>query len=85
MRTTIDIPDKLFRRAKATASLRGITLKDFISQSVEHELLAGEFASEVRRVRLPLVPSKQPGSIVLTSERMAELLEDEDLHVSSGY
>ena len=32
-----------------------------------------------RRVRLPLVPSDRPGSRPLTAERVAELLEDEDV------
>ena len=38
MRTTIDIPDALFRRAKATAAARGLTLKQFIVNAVEHEI-----------------------------------------------
>lgn len=85
MRTTINIPDKLFRRAKAAASLRGLTLKDFISQSVEHELIGSVFANEDQHVQLPLVASKYPGSRVLTPGRTAELLENEDLHVSTGH
>ncbi len=85
MRTTIEIPDKLFRRVKAAASLRGITLKDVISQSLEHELIASQFASEGQRVQLPLITSKQPGFTALTPERAAELLEDEDLHVSTEH
>jgi hypothetical protein len=32
-----------------------------------------------RPVRLPLVPSDRPGSRRLTAERIAELLEDEDV------
>ena len=32
-----------------------------------------------RRVSLPLVPSTRPGSICLTAERVAELLEDADV------
>jgi hypothetical protein len=31
MKTTIEIPDDLFRRIKATAALRGESLKDFIT------------------------------------------------------
>ena len=85
MRTTINIPDKLFRRAKAAASLRGLTLKDFISQSVENELIGSEFAYKEQHVQLPLVTSKYPAARALTPERTAELLEDEDLHVSTGH
>ena len=32
-----------------------------------------------RRVVLPLVPSKHPGTLRLTAERVAELLEEDDL------
>lgn len=42
MKTTIDLPDPLFRRAKATAAVRGISLKNFISNAVEQSLNAGQ-------------------------------------------
>jgi len=32
-----------------------------------------------KRVQLPLVPSKRPGSLHLTNERIAEILEEEEL------
>jgi hypothetical protein len=32
-----------------------------------------------RRVSLPLVPSDRPGSLQLTADRIAELLEDDDV------
>jgi hypothetical protein len=32
-----------------------------------------------RRVQLPLVPSDRPGSLPLTAERIAELLDDDDV------
>jgi len=38
VKTTIDLPDPLFRRAKATAAAKGQTLKTFISNSVEQSL-----------------------------------------------
>jgi hypothetical protein len=38
VRTTIQIPDELFRRAKATAAQRGETLGEFISEAIETHL-----------------------------------------------
>lgn len=38
MRTTIDLPDDLFRRAKATAALRGIKLKELFTSIIERDL-----------------------------------------------
>jgi hypothetical protein len=34
MRTTIDIPDELFRRAKSEAALRGRKLKDLVEEGL---------------------------------------------------
>lgn len=36
MRTTIDLPDPLFREVKATAASRGLKIKDFIAHSLSH-------------------------------------------------
>jgi hypothetical protein len=38
MRTTIDLPDDLFRRAKAEAAHRGIKMKDLFASVLEKEL-----------------------------------------------
>ena len=38
MKTTIEIPDSLFRRTKAFAAERGETLKEFVSQALEEKL-----------------------------------------------
>ncbi len=35
MRTTIDIPDPVFRETKALAAMRGITLKQLILEAIE--------------------------------------------------
>jgi hypothetical protein len=34
MRTTVDLPDDLFRRAKAAAALRGQKLKDLVEEGL---------------------------------------------------
>ena len=38
MRTTIDVPEPLLRRAKAEAALRGLRLKDIVRDALEHHL-----------------------------------------------
>lgn len=43
VRTTIDIPDSVLRRAKAEAALRGMKLKDFVIESLR-AALRGELA-----------------------------------------
>ncbi len=38
MKTTLEIPDELFRRTKATAAIRGESLKDFVTEALEAHL-----------------------------------------------
>jgi hypothetical protein len=40
MKTTIEIPDPLFRRAKARAAERGQSLKEFVSEALRASLAA---------------------------------------------
>jgi len=41
MKTTLEIPDPTFRKAKATASSLGIPLREFVTQGVEEKLALG--------------------------------------------
>ncbi len=38
MKTTVEIPDPLFRRAKAAAAQQGISLKEFFTASLREQL-----------------------------------------------
>lgn len=38
MKTTLEIPDDLFRRTKAEAALRGESLKDFVTEALQAHL-----------------------------------------------
>ncbi len=38
MKTTIDIPDELFRLAKARASLHGVSLRQFVTDTLRAQL-----------------------------------------------
>ncbi|HEY4563899.1 MAG TPA: hypothetical protein VIJ36_13025 [Thermoanaerobaculia bacterium] len=38
MKTTLEIPDDLFKRTKATAALRGESLKDFVVEALQARL-----------------------------------------------
>lgn len=38
MKTTIEIPDALFREAKAAAQYRGVSMKEFLAEAVRAEL-----------------------------------------------
>ena len=82
----MDIPDDLFRRAKSTASLEGMSMKNFLLEAVQRELTRYESRRPARkRIELPLIRSKAPGSLKLTAETIAEVLDQEDAGVSSGH
>lgn len=55
MRTTVDLPDDLFRRAKAEAALRGRKLKDLIEEGLRQLLTR---SAEGERAVEPAPPSK---------------------------
>jgi hypothetical protein len=38
MKTTLEIPDRIFRRAKSKAAERGIPLRQFVTEAVEDKL-----------------------------------------------
>ena len=40
MKTTLELPDPLFRKAKATAAERGMSLKEFFTGALEDRLAA---------------------------------------------
>jgi hypothetical protein len=38
MKTTLEIPDSVFRRAKSAAAARGIPLREFVTEAVKDKL-----------------------------------------------
>lgn len=76
MRTTVDLPDALFRRAKACAAARGQSLKTFLRLALEREVGAG--TSEHARVDVPLIRSRSRRTIRLTNEDIERIVADED-------
>jgi hypothetical protein len=42
VKTTLEIPDPIFRKAKASASALGIPLREYVTQAVEEKLSQGD-------------------------------------------
>ena len=80
MRTTIDLPEDLLRRAKAVAALRGMKLKDLITALVEQGLgrPTAKVPEEVgRKGPLPKFVLDAGSPITsLTNDQIEELLLD---------
>jgi len=73
MRTTVDMPDLTYRQLKARAARNGQTVKALILQGVE-QVLAPAAPAASRRVQLPLIRSKRPGSIRLDNARIYDVI-----------
>jgi hypothetical protein len=52
MKTTLEIPDPIFRRAKSVAAQRGIALRAFVTEAVEEKLAAASQKEEKPWVKL---------------------------------
>lgn len=52
MKTTLEIPDPIFRRAKSVAAQRGIALRAFVTEAVEEKLDSVSQATEKPWARL---------------------------------
>lgn len=74
MRTTVEIPDAIYRQLKARAALQGCSVRQLILRGVETELNGRKPGSKGQRVRLPLIESKRPGWLKLTNKQIDEIL-----------
>jgi hypothetical protein len=46
MKTTLEIPDAIFRRAKSIAAAQGIPLRQFVTEAVEEKLHAARSSGQ---------------------------------------
>ena len=74
MRTTIDMPDALYRKTKAVAALRGSSMKDLIVAAVEKDLNQPAQKAAQKRVKLPLIRHWKGPKIDLSNFDFDELL-----------
>jgi hypothetical protein len=74
MRTTVDIPDPVYRRLKTEAAHRGCSVKELVLRGVKAELEGGKSGRKVRAIKQPIIDSKQPGWLHLTNRQINEIL-----------
>jgi hypothetical protein len=83
MRTTLDLPDPLFRELKVRSALRGMLLKDFVAEILQTGLAQTAAAQAGARPRSPLpVIRKATGAPhpALSNREIDVLLVAEDAH-----
>lgn len=83
MRTTLDLPDPLFREVKTRAVQQGVTLKDLLAQYIQVGMNAPAPAiAAAPRAHIPLPYFRQANGPVIPARSNAELfaiLEEEDI------
>jgi hypothetical protein len=73
MRTTVDIPDSLYQELKTKAARERRSVKELILRGVESEV-GLKNQKKKRRVTLPLVRSKRPGTLEVDNEKIYDLI-----------
>ena len=74
MKTTLEIPDDLFKRTKATASMRGESLKDFVTEAIQ-EHLERQMPGSSRRGWQSVFGQARPEEVESVDAVVAEELE----------
>lgn len=84
MKTTIEIPEELFREAKAKAALEGRKLKELVTEGLRL-IMAQPPRDQRRRVKFPLIQSKgkRPLDIPDDIASRLDLAEDLNSHEAS--
>jgi hypothetical protein len=73
MRTTVDIPDPIYRSLKSKAAEEGRSVKELILCGVD-AVLQSKDKRRGRPVTLPLVRSREPGTIALDNDKIFEII-----------
>jgi hypothetical protein len=78
MRTTIELPNELLKRAKIAAVERGVTLRGLVEHALGRELGPPAETPSRPRAKFPIFASKSPGALRLTAAGLAAVEAEED-------
>ncbi len=73
MRTTIDIPDDVYRKLKVKAAHEGVAVRRIVLRSIHREISHPPETS-LRRLTEPILKSYAPGSIRIDNEQIYDLI-----------
>jgi len=79
MKTTIEIPEPLFRQAKARAALDGLSLRDLFLRGLQLSLQTPPSTPVRQRAAFPLIRAAQPTTPLTDEQVYAALDNDESL------
>ena len=78
MKTTLEIPEPLFRKAKATAAAEGRPLREFITEAIEQKLGASSHAGRQQALWMKLAGTfgKDP-EMIRENRRIQKIIDKE--------
>jgi hypothetical protein len=79
MKTTIEIPENIFRQAKARAAIEGISLREFFLRGLMMALHTHPGQMAGTRSSFPLVKASHSSPILTDEQVYAALESDEEL------
>ncbi len=75
MRVMIELSESVYRKGQQLARAQGISIEEFITRAFERELKAElDTTSHPKRVTLPLIWSKEPGTLDLRNFNFDDFL-----------
>ena len=74
MRTTVDIPDPIYRELKAQAAREGSSVKKLVLRGVELVRRGNSRKLSTKRVKSPVIPSKHPGTMQIDNAVIDDIL-----------
>ena len=86
MKTTVDIPDELFREAKSRAALEGIKLRELISEALREKLNTPAPKPQRHRTKFPIITSQRTDPLVTLEQvnQCIEALDEEEAKHHAG-
>jgi len=79
MRTTLELPDDLARRAKMDAVRRGVSLKQVVAEALEKQLDSGSPKTTTGSIEYPLIRSRKKSMMKLSPKQIDEILLREEV------
>lgn len=85
MKTTLEIPDDIFREAKAKAATEGRKLKDLVADALRAAIRQQPAEGRgLRTTRFPILKSSKPGALTVEEVRRAEVEMEKEAEVPGG-
>ncbi|MDP9087351.1 MAG: hypothetical protein M3O26_01215 [Pseudomonadota bacterium] len=78
MKTTLDMDDKLMRRAKREAAASGVSLRTFVEDALRARMLPTSTPRQPFKLELPIIEGRRPPAVdIADRDALYDLMEGE--------